>query len=172
MTTEDGQQKGPRRILHERNIDTNGMRKSEMAAILNNHEDFKNQRPWLEEICTGAGHAIIFFPKFHPELNWIERYWSNAKNYARRHCDYTFENLRATVPTALNQVSVQTMRRYARKCFRYMEAYRLRNANNESLTLKQVEWVVKKFKSHRRITESFDAVVASFEAAQTQPENT
>lgn len=156
MATEDGKQKGLRKILQERGVDTARMLKDQMVTIIKSHPDFRDQRPWLEELCKKAGHSIIFLPKFHPELNWIERYWSNAKAYARKHCDYSFDSLKVTVPIALDQVPLAAMRRYARRCFRYMDAYRLHNANSEGLTLKQVEWTVKKFKSHRRITDTFD----------------
>ncbi len=119
MQTPEGKQKGLRTILQERGINTEQMLKADMIAVLNSHPDFANQKPWLQEICYEASHLIIFFPKFHPELNWIERYWSIAKAYARANCDYTFETLKSTVPQALDHVGVQTMRRYARKCFRY-----------------------------------------------------
>lgn len=161
MQTADGTQKGLKRILDERGIDTRNLSKADMVAILNRHDDFANQKPWLEEICNASSHLIAYFPKFHPELNWIERYWSNAKAFARSQCDYTFERLKVVVPQALDQVNVVTMRRFARKCFRYMDAYRLEN-NGAALTLKQVEWTVKKYKSHRRIPDSFDDIVTSY----------
>ena len=45
-----------------------------MVEILDEQEDFANKKPWLEEICRkNANHLIEFFPKFHPELNGIER---------------------------------------------------------------------------------------------------
>ena len=37
-----------------------------------------------------------------------------------------------------------------------MNAYRLNDGQNHNLTLKQVEWTVKKYKSHRRIPDTFD----------------
>ena len=45
----------------------------------------------------------LFLPKFHCELNWIERYWGAAKKYARNHCSYTLTGLRTIVPLALSQ---------------------------------------------------------------------
>jgi hypothetical protein len=99
-------------------------------------------------------------------LNWIERYWSNAKAYARSQCDYTFATLKNTVPVALDRIDVETMRRYARKCFRYMNAYRLNSDQNEALTLQQVEWTVKKYHSHRRIPETFDEIMKLYSTDQ------
>jgi hypothetical protein len=48
-------------------------------------------------------NLCLFLPKFHCELNWIERYWGAAKKYARRHCTYSLAALRTIVPIALSQ---------------------------------------------------------------------
>ena len=45
--------------------------------------DFKEQQNAIQELVLSRGHFCIFLPKFHPELNFIERYWSRAKWYAR-----------------------------------------------------------------------------------------
>jgi len=63
----------------------------------------------------GAGHEVIFLPKLHPEFNWIERYWGATERYTRTNCDYTWDNLVATVPLALNSVPLSAMRKFARK---------------------------------------------------------
>lgn len=48
-------------------------------------------------------NVCIFLPKFHCELNWIERYWGATKKYTRKHCNYTLAGLRAVVPLGLSQ---------------------------------------------------------------------
>ena len=92
----------------------------------------------------GAGHAIIFLPKFHCEFNWIERYWGCAKS-----CDYSFKGLCDNVPLALEFVSLTTMRKFARKSYRYIDAYR--SKDGVELSAEMAEWNVKKYTSHRRI---------------------
>ena len=113
--------------------------------IISLQSDFLKQKSLLEEIVEEAGHQIIFYPKFHCELNFIERYWGGAKIYARQHCDYSWSGLQSVVPNALESIDVVTIRRFARKSFRYMDVYR------KGLTGKLVEYAVKKYKSHRRI---------------------
>lgn len=120
-------QKGLRTILTERGLWRNGLLKQDALELVRNQPDFKAQKPWLNELVNSAEHEIIFFPKFHCEFNWIERYWGNAKVYARQNCNYTFEGLEQTVPVALDRVSINMMRKFARKSYRYMDAYRLKN---------------------------------------------
>lgn len=120
-------QKGLRTILTERGLWRNGLLKQDALELVRNQPDFKAQKPWLNELVNSAEHEIIFFPKFHYEFNWIERYWGNAKVYARQNCNYTFEGLEQTVPVALDRVSINMTRKFARKSYRYMDAYRLKN---------------------------------------------
>ena len=55
-------------------------------------------------MCSQVPRNIcLFLPKFHCELNWIERYWGAANKYARNHCSYTLAGLRAIIPLALSQ---------------------------------------------------------------------
>jgi hypothetical protein len=37
----------------------------------------------LEELIESRGHICDFYPKFHPELNFIEQYWGLAKYHYR-----------------------------------------------------------------------------------------
>jgi hypothetical protein len=53
--------------------------------------------------------------------------------------------LQQVVPIALNQVSLLEIRAFARKSYRYMDAYR------NGLNVKQAEYAVKKYKRHRII---------------------
>ena len=113
--------------------------------ILANQPDFLAQKCWLEEVANEAGHALIFFPKFHCELNLIERVWSVAKGQARLECDYSHKKLLALVPKIMEEMCVKSVRRMAQRCYRYMDCYR------HGLSPKLAEFAVKKYSSHRCI---------------------
>ena len=151
-----GQPTGMRVILQERQLWKEGMvgfcnndsptsNSCCMRHVLEQQEDFCNQRCLLQEVIEEKGHKVIFYPKFHCELNYIEMYWGATKRYARTHCNYSWKGLRHIVPEALDSVSLTQIRRYARRSFRYMDAYR------KGLNAKQAEYAVKKYKRHRVI---------------------
>ena len=100
---------------------------------------------------AAKGHRCYYIPKFHCELNPIERVWGAAKQYTRSHCDYSFPGLEGTVPIGLASVELETKRKYFRKCREYMQAYRDGNAGGD-----EVEKAVTQYKSHRRVFGSFD----------------
>ena len=56
------------------------------------------QKPLVKEVIESRGHKVIFYPKFHCELNFIEMFWGAAKRYARNNCDYSFRALEKIVP--------------------------------------------------------------------------
>ena len=152
----NGKQLGLQSILGGRALWIDKMKKDEAMAIVRELPDFKGQLPWIKETVLTAGHLVIFLPKFHCEFNWIERYWGAAKKYTRKYCDYTWEGLMATVPAALQSVSLAKMRKFARKSFRYMDAYR-QQVNDEYLSPEHAEYCVKKYKSHRSVREYITA---------------
>lgn len=47
--------------------------------LLYNQPDFSNQKSRLELLCEKQGFQVLFLPKFHPELNFIEQCWCHAK---------------------------------------------------------------------------------------------
>ncbi|CAG8646497.1 15974_t:CDS:2 [Cetraspora pellucida] len=115
------------------------------TRILSLEPDFANQKSLLEEIVEEAGHKIIFYPKFHCELNYIESYWGAVKVNTHANCDYSFKSLKNIVLMALDSVPLIQIRKYSRHSLRYMSAYRL------GLSVKQAAFAVKKYKSYRRI---------------------
>ena len=117
--------------------------------LLGTQEDFcQPKKPYLQEVIENLGHKAIFYPKFHPELNFIEMCWGSAKRYARNNCEYTWSSLKTNVPIALDSVSLVEMRRYARRTRRFMECYR------RGLDGIQAEFAMKQYKSHRSIVET------------------
>ena len=52
--------------------------------ILYTQPDFADVESLLEKHCRDCGiHAILFLPKFHCELNFIEQCWGQAKSIYR-----------------------------------------------------------------------------------------
>jgi len=84
MTLEDGTAKGLQLVLEERGFNVRGLRAKCapvcpfenqgccMARLLSQQADFQNQPSMLETMLRKAGHACLFLPKFHCELNPIE----------------------------------------------------------------------------------------------------
>ena len=66
--------KGMKRVLEERGINTVSLRADDMRKILSNHDDLKYGKTILKYL-TERGHKVYMIPKFHWELNPIERVW-------------------------------------------------------------------------------------------------
>ncbi|CCI11631.1 unnamed protein product [Albugo candida] len=130
-----GKPKGIKAVLSERGLWQPGLCLPGFVA----------QRGLLEEVITAAGHKVISYLKFHCELNYVENFWGAAKQYTRKHCNYSWAGLQETVPSAMSSISFTTIRRFACKTQRYMDVYR------KILSGKAAEYAVKKYRSHRRI---------------------
>ena len=99
----------------------------------------------LERIVKEAGHEVIFYPKFHCELNFIESFWAAVKRYTRENCSYSFAGLELTVVKGLDSVSLKTIRRFANKSMRWILSYA-----EKDLTPEQRKYTQKVYTSHRR----------------------
>src|ERR1700691_3908381 len=53
--------------------------------ILYNQPDFVDVPSVLEKTCEHRGYRVLFLPKFHCELNFIEQCWSFAKRLYRQY---------------------------------------------------------------------------------------
>ena len=71
-----------------------------MREKLNTYSDFSTQKNILEELVEGKGHihVCMFFPKYHCELNPIERNWCHAKKQARQYVNGSIVKLREVDP--------------------------------------------------------------------------
>ena len=144
-----GVPKGLIQVLKERGRYCNGKKLDEMRAEISGHPDFKNEKTKIEHFLNERGYGCVFLPKFHCELNPIER-CRPSKRYTRAHCNYTIGGLRRNVPQGLDRVTVDNIRNYFRKSKHYMFGY-LQGVSGGP----ELEELVKKmrttYKSHRRV---------------------
>ena len=119
MVFPDGKPKEMRRVLEERGIDVSRMKADDMRKKLKEMSDFKYEKTKVEIYITSKGHRCMFIPKYHCELNHIERVWGYAKKYTRSHCDYSFAGLEYTVEPALETVFTDLIRKYFQKVCEY-----------------------------------------------------
>ena len=66
-------------VLKERGIDTSKMKVDDMRKELASHSDFQNEKTKIEHELNRRGHVCFLLPKFHCELNPIERCWAQTK---------------------------------------------------------------------------------------------
>ena len=112
--------------------------------VMEDEDDFVNERSLLEIEITARGHECIFYPKFHCELNYIEFFWGAVKRYTRENCNYSFVDLKDTVKAGLDSVSLTTIRRFANRSRRWIDAY------IDGLNDRQQAFVEGQEGSHRR----------------------
>jgi hypothetical protein len=100
MNDHRGVPKGMRQVLKERHVDVSGMTADQMRATLAAMDDFKNEKSLIQHLLIEKGHIPAFLPKFHPELNPIERVWAQLKRYTKAHCKYSIQSLRNNIPNS------------------------------------------------------------------------
>lgn len=132
-----------KQVLEERGINTSTLKADDMRTILSYHHDFATEKTKIEQ---REGLKAIFLPKFHCELNPIERVWGQAKKYSRAYTNFTFVRLRTIIDPALDSVAIDLIRKYFRRVREYERAYL-----EGKKAGKELEQAVKVFKSHRRI---------------------
>ena len=122
MVNAGGSAKGLRTILLERGINTERMKADDMRVVLSNYEDFAMEDTIVECYLKSRGHRAYFIPKFHCELNPIERVWAQAKVYCRAYTNFTILKLQQIINPALDSVSVDQIRKFGRKSRDYEKA--------------------------------------------------
>jgi hypothetical protein len=165
MQTEDGIQKGIKTILTERGLFQQLLGRKVLECsdckvgnppqsifccarrCLSEQPDFKSQDELLHEVVeVNNGHKIIFFPKFHCELNFIEMVWGYLKRKLRQQCTFKFDDLKTLVPTILDTgIPTNVVAKASRHCLRFMSGYR------EKLHGPELDYAMKKYKGHRTI---------------------
>lgn len=80
--------------------------------VLYNQPDFVEQNSALELKAKARGFEVIFLPKFHCELNFIEQCWGHAKRCYRRYpLSSKEDDLERNMLAALESVPLETMRK-------------------------------------------------------------
>ncbi len=86
-------------------------------------------------------------PKYHCELNFIERLWGYLKGRVRKECDYSFPSLCERVPKAIENIPINFVQKSFRMCFRIMDMYNF----GQGLEGPLLDYANRKYKSHRRV---------------------
>jgi hypothetical protein len=117
--------------------------------ILYNQPDFADAESLLETSCHARGVHIIFLPKFHCELNFIEQCWGRAKSVYRTYPPSSKEDdLEANTLQSLASIPLPMMRKFATRSRRFMDAY------DRGLNGKQAAWAARKYRGHRVLPEN------------------
>jgi hypothetical protein len=69
-----------------------------LAEFLVQKKTFAIRKDAYKKRLENLGHRVLFYPKFHCELNFIERYWCRAKWFARENCGYGAGHLVVLAP--------------------------------------------------------------------------
>ena len=81
--------------------------------VLYNEPDFAEQESALEMLCHSRGFEVLFLPKFHCELNFIEQCWGHSKRAYRQYPPTSKEDdLEKNLLSAVESVPLEIMRRY------------------------------------------------------------
>jgi transposase len=80
--------------------------------VLYNQPDFAAVKSQLETVCEAHGFKVVFLPKFHCELNFIEQCWGYAKRTYRQYPpSKDEEQLERNLLSALASIPLATMRK-------------------------------------------------------------
>ena len=142
--------KGLIQVLKERGIDTRKMKLDDMRKELASHPDFRDEKTKTEHELNRCGHVCVLLPKFHCELNPIERYWAQAKRYTRAYSNYTIAGLQKNTPDGLEVITLENIRNHYRKVQTYMFGYVQGLAAGKELE-EYMKKCKKVYESHRHI---------------------
>jgi hypothetical protein len=84
--------------------------------MLYNEPDFTLVESLLELTCKSRGFQVVFLPKFHCALNFIEQCWGFSKRvYHQFPVSSKEDDLERNVLSALDSVPVESMCRYVQQ---------------------------------------------------------
>jgi len=166
--------KGIRTVLTERGLWIEGLRfvcdncksgnkpiRNELGEVrccartrLGSQPDFAEQKEWLRELVEDVyKHQIIFYPKYHCELNYIEMVWGFMKTVCRKNCEYNYKALKELIPKVIKALPIAFIRRAQRHCFRMLSGYK------QGLEGPLLDYATRKYRSHRCIPSDMIDVV-------------
>ncbi|KIK77126.1 hypothetical protein PAXRUDRAFT_167730, partial [Paxillus rubicundulus Ve08.2h10] len=129
------------------------------CRFLFNQPDFICVKSVLETVCHEKGVQVLFLPKFHCKLNFIEQCWGHAKCIYWQFPAYAKEaDLKQNVCKALDSVTLKLMCKYATRSHQFIDAYQ------KGLDGKQAAWAARKYHGHRVLPET---ILHEFDEAQT-----
>ena len=94
-----------------------------MQIILSFHKDFASEKPILEHYSRGVTWCSTC-QSFTVKSNTIEKVSAQEKVYYQADTNFTLVKLREETKPALDSVSTDLIRKYARKCGDYEQAYK------------------------------------------------
>jgi transposase len=117
--------KGMEEIIHERGLWRDGLLaqcegfkciqgKTDCCCrrLLFTQPDFVGQKSRLEEFITSWSHICDFYPKYHCELNFIEKFWGAAKfRYRNTSKTYNINEMEKNVIACLDDIPLLQIRR-------------------------------------------------------------
>ncbi|KIK79848.1 hypothetical protein PAXRUDRAFT_160153, partial [Paxillus rubicundulus Ve08.2h10] len=166
--------KGMAQILHERGFKKEAKLRYECEGFncapgatscccgrfLFNHPDFVQVESVLETVCCAKGVQVLFLPKFHCELNFIEQCWGCVKwVYHQLPASTKEADLKKNVLEALSSVPLELMRKYTTRSHQFIDAYQ------KGLDGKQVAWAAKTYHGHNILLPS---ILQEFDEAQAE----
>jgi len=140
-------------VLSERGLWHSGLRVESARDLMGLQPDFQEQKSSLADLVERAGHLADFYPKYHCELNFIERVWAETKGIVRKECLFNFPKMKTQVSETVKSIPIHHVRRYYRRAFRYLDAY------YQGLNGPMVEWAVKRYRGHRKVKKGLDDFV-------------
>ena len=95
--------------------------------------DFATQKSGLQEVYDrhneefGTRHGFRLLPKYHPELNPIERVWGRMKMHLRKFSTGKADDLAKNMNEGLSSegnLPISLIRKYVRLCKAYIAGYK------------------------------------------------
>ena len=112
-------------------------------CILYNQPNFTNVPSLLELTCKVMGVLMIFLPKFHCKLNFIEQCWGYAKWIYQLNPESSWEDqLEKNTLDALKAVPLTSIQMFTMCSCRFMHAY------EQGLNGHHAAWAMRKYQGH------------------------